>query len=58
MSGPFGNLMFSDLSKEEALQEIGVLAKKLNGIKADELLKDIAFNLRRLVLTQGGGQWK
>ncbi len=58
MSSLFRKFTAEDLSKEEAFKELGKLAKKLNEVQAEELLKDIAFNLRRLVLTQGGGQWK
>ena len=58
MSSFLKNFATENLSKEEAFKELGKLAKKLNEVQAEELLKDIAFNLRRLVLTQGGGQWK
>jgi len=36
----------------------GFVLGNASGDKTEFLLKDIAYNLRRLVLLQGGGEWK
>jgi len=36
----------------------GIVIGNASGDKVEQLLKDIAYNLRRLVLLQGGGEWK